>query len=310
MTELQKVLIHSIASVSLIIFLDVIYGSICSYLYNHTESGVIHSRNYSLRKSNEDILILGSSRAKHHYVPSVFRDSLNMSCYNGGEEGMCIFYHYAVLSARIERGETPQIVILDVQEPDLYESPNAYFNLESAINKLIPYYGEFAAVDSLINHRGPWESVKFLSSSYRYNSLLLSSAKEFLQNGSDENLGYEPLQGTYSPSEEEVLTKPDVKYSCEIQKLDCLIRFVSLCKSANIRLVMSYSPSVLRPDSIRMGQIKQIATDYGATFFDSEEYSVFRDTALFVDEWHLNDEGAIRFSALLSHTLNLDSANR
>ena len=38
-------------------------------------------------------------RAAHYYVPQIFEDSLGLSCYNAGSDGMCIYYHYGILAS-------------------------------------------------------------------------------------------------------------------------------------------------------------------------------------------------------------------
>lgn len=38
--------------------------------------------NYVERESVADIIIMGSSRASHHYIPQILMDSLHMTCVN------------------------------------------------------------------------------------------------------------------------------------------------------------------------------------------------------------------------------------
>ena len=67
--------------------LDFVFGQACQYMNDHSKGGGIKSRYYVCKESTEDVLIFGSSRAKHHYVPDVIEDSLKVSCYNTGEDG-------------------------------------------------------------------------------------------------------------------------------------------------------------------------------------------------------------------------------
>ena len=50
-----------------------------------------------------DLLVFGSSRANHHYVPEVFEDSLKLTFYNTGKDGSGIFItlHYCDLFCNV-----------------------------------------------------------------------------------------------------------------------------------------------------------------------------------------------------------------
>lgn len=67
--------------------------------------------NFISDEVDANILIFGSSRAAHHYVPSILSDSLDMSCYNCGMDGNGIIYGYGKLKTITAR-YYPKIVIL------------------------------------------------------------------------------------------------------------------------------------------------------------------------------------------------------
>lgn len=52
---------------------------------------------YIANKATDDIIILGSSSATHHYVLQIIEDSLGLSCYNCGEEGNGVVLAYGRL---------------------------------------------------------------------------------------------------------------------------------------------------------------------------------------------------------------------
>ena len=54
---------------------------------------------YAIEQSNESLLILGSSRAQHHYNSQILADSLGLSVYNAGVSGQNIYFHYALLKS-------------------------------------------------------------------------------------------------------------------------------------------------------------------------------------------------------------------
>lgn len=60
-----------------------------------------------------DVVILGSSRAHHHYVPSVFFDSLGITAHNGGVDGNGIVMAKGLYQMITERYH-PSLLIYDV----------------------------------------------------------------------------------------------------------------------------------------------------------------------------------------------------
>ena len=93
--------LYIVAAILLIVAMDLCLGGVSAWLYHRSKYGIFHRQQYILNESKDDIIILGSSRVSHHYIPSILTDSLGMSCYNAGSEGMCIYYHYAMLAAMI-----------------------------------------------------------------------------------------------------------------------------------------------------------------------------------------------------------------
>ena len=66
------------------------------HIYEHTHCDEIGRLNYISDSVTADIVVLGSSRALHHYVPSTITDSTGLSCYNCGFENEGIVFHYAL----------------------------------------------------------------------------------------------------------------------------------------------------------------------------------------------------------------------
>ena len=56
--------------------------------------GITGAEYYVCEKVTEDIIIMGSSRASHHYVPEIISEELGMSCFNAGRDGNGIILQY------------------------------------------------------------------------------------------------------------------------------------------------------------------------------------------------------------------------
>jgi hypothetical protein len=63
----------------IIALFDLMIGFLLNYLYFRQKSGLFYRATYAIEKTNADVLVFGSSRANHHYVPEVFEKRFRMS---------------------------------------------------------------------------------------------------------------------------------------------------------------------------------------------------------------------------------------
>ena len=252
--------------------------------------------NYILNEVKSDVLIFGSSRASHHYIPSIISDSLKLSVYNCGHDGQCIYYHYCLLKMIKER-YLPEIIILDLFYSELFVSANA--NLEN-IKLLTPFYGNDEDLDSLINSISPFEKYKMTSKLYRYNSKLTDI---FIDNfiKTDQN-----WENGYVPIFDEMKTVKYLKFSSVEQiveqgKISYLEKFITFCKENNIKLLLCVSPvHYICEDKEGFIPAQKIAEKHDVPILDHYCNSSFsKNNSLFKDETHLNHNGATIFSSII-----------
>lgn len=299
--KLGGALLCILSLVILIVVMDLCLGGSSAWLYHRSKYGIFHRQQYILNESKDDIIILGSSRASHHYVPSIISDSLRMTCYNAGSEGMCIYYHYAILSAMIERGHCPKIVIYDVVNLDLIEHPGPTFTLDAALERLAPHYGCFSKIDSMYDTQNWKEKIKLYSLCYRYNSKLVQSIKcNFIP--SPEDNGYEQVLGSL-PNTVEYKINPYDKTPLDTLKMDYLIRLISLSKKNNVKLIMVMSPNFGENPSIAFDTLEKVARVNHVDYYNCYNEPSLMNRSYFRDMMHLNDEGAHVWSAYIAHLL-------
>lgn len=307
MKEMNKIIIGFIAFCALLFTIDWAVGTWSEYMYYKSKYGIFHRQIYCLTESKDELMILGSSRAAHHYIPQIFEDSLGLSCYNAGSDGMCIYYHYGILASRIQRKCPPRMVILEVISTDVEVSQSATFSLDAALDRYAPHYGEFAEIDSMYALNGWKERVKLMSKTYKYNSKLVQTIKcNYIP--SPENKGYEALNGVMQIVEEQKVSEilpstSSADPNIEDRKLLYLQKFIDDCKTNNIELVMCYSPHYGQtiPTSIRI--IEQLAKKNDITFLNYGDVAYFQNPEYFQDAGHLNDTGAKIYSMELSRVL-------
>jgi hypothetical protein len=291
----------------LILFvLDYTLGSVMEYFYYKQESGELYRITYSLEKTNEDILIFGSSRANHHYHPEVFEKEMHLSCYNTGRDGEHIFYQYAMLKGVLKR-YTPKIIIFDFISAEFIREHESY----DRISTLLPYYSRHPEIRSIIRLKGPYEKYKLFSKLYPYNSVIFQVAlgnTNYKKSKHEDIKGYLPMTHVWDQPIRTV-TYPE-HYKVDSVKMNIFESIVRDCVHSGTRLYVICSPYFFNPTdhdySIELGE--NIAKKYNVPFFDfSNDTSFTHHQRLFNDFAHLNDSGARVFSRIVIDTINKTS---
>lgn len=262
-------------------------------LYFKQESGLYFRTTYAIREANQDIIILGDSRANHHYVPSIISEEMGMSCYNAGRDGQGILYVEAVLRSILAR-KRPKLVVIDLTGVMFNVGGGKYGRLSS----LLPYYRQHPEIRHIVNKRSFYEPLKMLSKIYPYNSMLLTIIKyNFV--GEIDYSGFIPLNG--KPGR--VLTWDVGGEDCDgglvdLNAVESLENICRVCNENGIKAVLSISPyfdEVFEEKLFRI--IKDVADVYRIPVINfSREKGISRNMNYFVDSSHLNYKGAREFS--------------
>ena len=284
---------------AVVFLLDFLTGSILRHYYFKQQSGLLYRTTYALEKTNEDILILGSSRANHHYVTEAFEKKLGQSCYNAGRDGQFIFYHDAVLRSVLKR-YTPKMVILDFNASDLRKDSRGYDRL----SVLFPYYKSHPELQPIAELKGPLEKWKLCSSIYPYNSSIFTIAvgnTEFNKKRKEDSKGYVAL---YREWNQPIATSTkQEEYIIDSVKLNYFESLIKDCVQKNVKLYIVNSPSFHKttyPD-LYSETAREIAAKYHVDFWDysQDPFFINNKDKIFADLTHLNDKGARLFSGML-----------
>ena len=279
----------------LIVFLfDFSIGKFLRYFYFKQQWGRQYRATYAIEKTRADVVIFGSSRAYHHYVPNIIEGSLKLSCYNTGSPGQFLFYSYAVLKAVLKR-YTPKVVILDVTANDLQIDNESYDRLSF----LLPYYKTHEELRPIINLKSPFEKVKLLSSIYPFNSTFLMIAggnADYFKKKTSDIKGYKPLFGIWDTPIE---VKNIAPYKIDSTKLNIFKSFIEDCRKAETKLFIVCSPFFIRYDQkdYSLLVMKKIANEKNTDFIDFvNDTSFINHSYLFDNPGHLNARGAMLFT--------------
>ncbi len=304
----KSILIRFLVFFCLVFVLDFSVGVILKKLYYSQKRGTNFRTSLLFDKTKKDLIVLGSSRASHHYVPIVFTDSLGLSCYNGGRDGTLFDFSYAATQALFAR-YTPKVILIDINLEDFYINNRANEGLQS----LIPYYHAHQELRGLINNvRGPLETYKHISFCYPYNSTILNSLSNIVRAPNPQDTsGYLPLEGSLDGFE--MPETFDFENSLPNKKrLEFLAETAKLCKVNGTRLIVVQSPrfGIYKNHTI-LEEIKTTLLAENAIFIsydNSTEY--MQQPKLFKDASHLNEKGAMYFTQSILKVLQKTLSNQ
>ena len=293
---MKKFIVHIIVFFAIIVVIDFCFGQVCQYLNSHAGGGDTQREYYAFMKSSEDILIFGSSRALHHYVPAIIEDSLGLTCFNCGLDGNGIIMQYGRFKVITNR-YSPKCIIYDIE-------PTFDLKVDDKIKYLTPlkpYYDQ-NGVDSIFWSVAKTEKYKMLSYMYRYNT-------KFIQKLSDnihplQQISYGGYMPLYGKLDYEVAWKNFEQYSIDDLKIQYFEKMIRTSLQKGIKLIFVASPSYHTLNSDVFYPIKELCDKYDITFLDYYCDPYFVNNPLyFKDSGHLNDDGANVFSCILSHIL-------
>jgi hypothetical protein len=261
-----------------------------------------------LNKCESDILILGSSRALHHYDTRIVTKLTGMQCYNAGENGMDILFHNLTLKSILKR-YNPKIIILDLNVSEFREVQTSYDRL----SWLLPFYKTHKDFAPVLLRRSKTEKLKLLSQIYPFNSSILQIIYGVLpikHTKSEDINGYVPLLGKWSKSIE--LRRNKNQYTVDTFKVKMFEEILSLAGKHNVNLIVCVSPSFIKYDLSDKSLVlaKSICTRYNVPFFELTENTLFTTRPdLFKDPEHLNYLGAQDFTAKIFNDIRRENAD-
>ena len=271
--------------------MDYAFGFMGSYWSNHAISGMTEKNKYICDRTNEDVLILGSSRAVHHYDPTIIEDSLQMSCYNCGYDGCGSITAYGLLRMITER-YSPRLIMYEVTPEFDYlktEKDNTKY-----LYPLKMFYDR-DGIDSIFIKVDPSEQYKIKSMMYRMNSQLIVLLSENYMKRNETIKGYLPTKRVmqYEPVNKE--EGHPIAY--DSLKIECLNRITDICKEKQIKLAFLISPYYQKSSSSKYSFIENLAKQKEVTLMRHDcDSSFVGKKNYFYDSVHLNSEGATAYT--------------
>ena len=282
----------------IVIASDYTFGVLGTYLLNHANSGHTEKIKYICDRTNEDILIMGSSRAVHHYDPLIIEDSLHISCYNCGYDGCGSITAYGLLRMLTEH-YSPRIILYEVT-PDFDYLKTG--NENTRFLRPLKMFYDRNGIDSIFIKCDKNEGYKMNSKMYRMNSQLIELLSENIVRRNQTIKGYIPQKRVmkYEPSDN--VTKKSIEY--DTLKIEYLNRIVDLCKSKQIKLVFIISPNYQKSNMSKYKYVEILAKKNELPVLNHSCDTLFvGKRAFFYDAFHMNEEGASAYTRHITSEL-------
>ncbi len=285
-----KIFIKIILSILLIISLDKLIGIGMNYTVSHARNGNIYELNYKLFMAKPGIVILGSSRANHHYNTTLIQEKLKVKTINYGQDGSDVVLWYTFLKIILAHTK-PSLVILDIKPNEFNE-----FNNLNEMSQLYPLANKVRINDEELNIISPFEKWKLMSNCYRFNGIAIEQIVGMFGKKTDTAAisGYSPL-----PVKKVFMQKKERNEIAFQKRLyNYFLKIIDLCKKNDIKLIVCISPfddHVIYERSVE--ETRQACNQTNTPFVNylNNELVYFPDS-LFADVSHLNSAGADIFT--------------
>lgn len=264
--------------------------------------------NLALAHKDAQLIFFGNSRCRHQVVPEVIMQSFPVKVHNAGAIGQNIQYHHALLQLLLAEQTSAQVFVRLIDHRELH------LNGMAGANKLSPMYGRLPGVDALLEEGDRWNTLKYLSHSYRYNSMVLPILRNYFDPEVGEEDGYRPMYGNQvvtDPAKANPVPPLPQPLPIDPAREALIVDFNARAQAAGIQVVAALSPMWRLPNPLSpeetglLAHYEELLQKQGVPLLkvDEAHYPELNNPKLYWDNEHLNDEGARLFSRLLAARL-------
>lgn len=298
MKQLRRIFLSFFITIATTIGIDLVFGKVADTLFVHSQRTKIQ---YDLSDHTDvDILIIGSSRALHHYDSPMMSDSMGCNVQTVAYSGRGLTFHTPMIMAILEHS-APKEIILELLPNELDGL------LNPRIKMLYPYIPINKHISDIAIQVDSYNNLLLCSHLYRYNSQILESTKSLYSPYKIKNNGYLPLTPNNVDSLEEQIEEP--RKGIDIVARNCLLDIMDLCEKKNIRLIVTMSPELYLRDNKE--PIFEICKAESVEYLDNRSFRIQgkNNEEYFNDLWHLNSIGAAEYSKYFIQQLKNISSN-
>lgn len=293
MKHIGHFLLSAVIVLCSVIVLDIAAGEVLNRMLPQVSPQTAIGKTYfALNEVNTPVVIVGSSRASHHYISQMIEDSLGKDTYNVGRDGCFFSDNICVINSILDR-YCPEIIIWELSSSSLYESN------DDPLDNLYPYYNENLWITEMINLKED-RSIRLCLKSHLYknNSKILRICMRLLTNSGelDPDKGYEPLipRNWIAASKTDTSTQEN---KIDLLKMKMLKNIVERAKKEGAELIVADSPIYSERCNIESlpnnNPIQEILSENDIRYLDNRYIDKFvLHSEYFNDRTHLNSVGA------------------
>ena len=277
--------------------IDFTWGTLFKYLDTHPKSEKEFNNQRISTKDFQDIVILGSSRGKYHYIPQTITDSTGYNCQNFSAFSQGIFHLYGRYLL-ISKLSNPKLIIYDIfNEYDI----NTEIDRLHYINELKPYIYETPKIRLYIEDIFPLEKYKMQSYLYLYNSdNAYGILSRFRRNDTIPNKGFVAATGILKNKD----VSPKTYSQADTLKLAYISRLIDETRQKGSDIVFCISPTYGEISSKSYQKFFELAKKKNITIFNHlMDKRITKNNKYFKDRVHLNKEGATLYSTIIAHEI-------
>ena len=308
---MKRLVRNSLTFILALLLLAVLADLAISKGLTRTERGHFFTMNKLMNNTlDADVVVLGNSRASCSYHPQVMDSLLKTSTWNLGVSGQPFGVSYLRWRLYRRKNCNSKLLIINIDYKELEVVANGYER-----EQYYPYMNDALVKPYLDLYGFSWAD-KYLPM-YRYRGdykLMGIGLAEWLgvrhDTKGDHIKGYSNKDWAWDGEKlEAVLRHGSVKDRCNpfaVQLLDALL---AETQRNSISVVFVYAPMINRlkanlDEHESQQTYRQLAEKYHVPILDFSTMDICADTLFFHDANHVNTQGAVRFSAALSHSLD------
>lgn len=257
--------------------------------------------NYRLNRVKTDVIIVGSSRARHHYCTSVLADSINAylgtnySFYNAGINGQFVDCDACTVESILNRYK-PNLIIFDT-----YANEFTTDKSQKRLSRYEPFYKTNTKVKDYLDRMCWKEKLKVLINMYRFNSKAFNIIGDLMFHYNSDD-GYYPLYQIMKISDSKSKKKKSSPNKINDFSVDSFDKMLSSCSNMNIKIIVSSSPRYKPNGDNEL--IHSICDRYNIPYIELYNTVFFNShPELFYDKNHLNNDGAILYTKMFFEAL-------
>jgi hypothetical protein len=288
--------------------LDQIIGNVLEFYFFKQKTGPNYQIIESITTSNAELVVLGNSRAQHHYNPKIFQQKTGLTFTNSGINGGYGIYLPAFQLEEMSNNYLPKAILIEIDPNALGYWKGNYDRL----SVLMPFIDRYPKVSEYVGLRDNFLKLKLFSKSFKYNSLIYN---ELVYNLFSSKFNHVK---SYIPNYKCMTQRDSIANVNKIRNLSTptmdvnmeliLQKLIHIAKVKNIKLIFVNSPiynnAVNDNYSFAGNKAIQIMKDNNNSFWDYSNDSTFLNKYyLFGDRLHLNQKGADIFSNILAERL-------